>query len=578
MNQKPPVSALKNNDQSGFSLIESVIAVVIASVVIALGVASLKVYFYKKSFDKTQDHKALIVEALGNYLQEYGALPCPAPMRASSPTPWDHPDFGRKVDCTAAAAPTKTFRTPGRAGKMIHIGAVPARDLGLPLSAMVDSWGNLFTYAVTEEMTVPGTFSLPEPTGSVHLPLPVDSDGNNFFIVEPLAESGLSDNYYHDFFDHWEQGPKKTIRNGSDLILAVTNGGNTEVLTLVNYFNQDPLPNLIKEVPDISDCTNSIQEGDNCISVYEIQNAPLFDYGNLVYQAAAIDVLQNNATLSPPNPVSLSVVTPGHIPFALISHGPSGAGAHTIQGTLFAPCSNASADGQNCDYDSALGSTGGVPDKAVFVSQTGYDMNPASAEFFDDTVSYALQTSRTWPPHQWCDPGTGAVTGLQFQNPDLSWGTCADLKGEIGLMGQPGDTGHRGPTGPSGDDLDLSNAECTVATQVMQGINPGTILICAENEGAAPVPPKTLDTETVKVMSPPAGGGYQSATATCPPGMVLVGCGGTRHEMAYDTHSEEDGGYFGTVKLGTDSCKTGIDGDGGGSRAIAFAYCMRLVP
>jgi prepilin-type N-terminal cleavage/methylation domain-containing protein len=566
----------------GFSLIETVIVMVVITVFIALAVTSLKLYEHDKKQRSTRENTEQITLAINSYLKEYGALPCPAPMRTTSPTPVTSPDFGRQVNCTAAAAPTKTYRVAGRDNEPVHIGTIPARDLGLPLSVMVDSWGNLFTYAVTEKLTVPSVLDLPEATNpGLHAPLLVNADGNQYFIVQDLDET-LPENHYEIFFTNFDPLPaaKSAIRNGNDLILSVKNNNDHYVLTLIDYFSQTPVPHLILDINDEEDCgSNTV--GDDCLTVNEI-TAALFDAGNLAHNLAAIEIIQNNQTLSAPNPVDTGDIDPGHMPFVILSHGPTGAGAHNLSGTLNAACPTAgsAADRQNCDFSLNIATqTNGVPDQAVFRVQDIKNYNLASQQFYDDVVSYALKSPRVWPPHQWCDPpGPNTTTGLQFQNPDLSWGDCHDIKGEIGPMGPQGDTGTPGGQGPSGANLNLSDAACTEPDEIMQGLNPDQSLVCVDNLGASPIPPMTLTTSVVTVASSNAGDAYRDAIAECPADMMRVGCGGSRHHEARDTFSEEDGGYIGTIINGPRGCKTGIDGGGGGSQAIAFAYCIKIAP
>lgn len=61
--------------------------------------------------------------------------------------------------------------------------------------------------------------------------------------------------------------------------------------------------------------------------------------------------------------------------------------------------------------------------------------------------------------------------------------------------------------------------------------------------------------------------------ASCPVGTVRVGCSGSREVDAQDTCTEEDCGYVGTVPVGTDGCKTGIDSDNGTEPTVT-AYCL----
>jgi prepilin-type N-terminal cleavage/methylation domain-containing protein len=453
-------------NSAGFTLIEITIVLLISSVIIAGFFAAFNLYLHRVAIEKTKDRKAQIEQALNAYVSANFALPCPAPINGVT---MDDPTYGQRTACLGGPVPAGTYRVKGRNNNNVHIGAIPAFDLGdgidIPLEAMVDGWGNLFTYAVTEDMTAPGS---------------------------------------------------------------------------ITSFDE-------------------------------------------AYDMAAIEVRENNRTLSPPDPDAPSNIPPGHVAYIVISHGSQGTGAFTPYGVRGSACPNAATlDGQNCDYEVSGTTTEGIPDEAVFVAGTGFSLgeNPA---YFDDVVSYASRiTAANWPEHRWCNPGTGVLTGIQFKNADLSWGPCSDLRGPLGPVGIKGPTGDPGAQGPPGG-LSLSDALCPDG-EALRGFTATGTKICVTNDGTVPdftatlyeqtkvVPRLTIDnsvTPNIVTVNQPF------ATASCNDDSVRVSCSGARDDAVLDSSNEEDGGYMGTVNTGTHDCKTGVDFNGG-IEAVATAYCLRL--
>ncbi len=443
--------------QRGFTFVEMAVVLIISGLIIAAVFAGFTIYLKSAAEEKTHRHKALIETALNNYMAKNFALPCPAPIEG---VPIGDPAYGQQTACLGGPVPLGTFRAPGaRIGASdVHIGAIPAfdEDINLPAEVMRDGWGNLFTYAVTEDMTA-----------------------------------------------------------------------------------------------------------NNSLSTFE-----------QAYALAAIEISENGQTLSPPDPGDPSVIEAGHIAYAIISHGPSGVGGFTPDGVRAGACPVSTLDSENCNND------------AIFITSSGINLAGnagSSAGYFDDEVSYAARVATSnWPNHQWCNPGTGVVTGVQFQSPDLSWGPCVDLRGPQGPQGPKGPTGDTGPPGHPGG-LDLSDAACA-AGEALRGFTQYGEKICVTNDGSVPDLVLNVETDTdikpkVTVWNP--GPPPQVtvnppfATASCPPGFVRVSCSGARDEAVLDSSSEDDGSYIGTVDVGTLDCKTGVDFNGG-IEAVATAYCLKF--
>lgn len=103
-----------------------------------------------------------VKEALAAYQREHHKLPCPA----NPSLPSTDPNYGRPVSATCATgtpAGTRTFSGTTNVNEKMLVGALPTRELGLPDGAGLDKWGNKLTYAVTQKLTDPITFSV-DPT------------------------------------------------------------------------------------------------------------------------------------------------------------------------------------------------------------------------------------------------------------------------------------------------------------------------------------------------------------------------------------------------------------------------------
>lgn len=179
---------MSRTQQSGFSLLELAIAIMITGILFASGSQVYDNYRQKKHIHETQAKIDVLTEAFSRYYSFYGHYPCPA-IRTDAP---GAPTFGVATDCTTAApAGTATSSrsvdhdnnplTPNITLTM-RTGSIPfvaLRD-GLsdpvmgynfysssyPISARdtLDAYGNRFTYTLTESQ---GTYDYLEELGGV---------------------------------------------------------------------------------------------------------------------------------------------------------------------------------------------------------------------------------------------------------------------------------------------------------------------------------------------------------------------------------------------------------------------------
>jgi type II secretory pathway pseudopilin PulG len=583
----------QHHNENGFSLVETVIGITIVALIIGAAVAGLKVFYQKEKLDKTTHHRTQIETAIGEYVNKYGALPCPAPLIGVN---YNSPNFGRQVNCRAGAAPTATVRVPGRSNMDVHIGAVPARDLGLPLEVMTDSWGNQFTYAVTEDMTTPGSYALPAPD----------------IIISSYDSGGMVEVPQH-IINEWSTEGNSVIRKNDHLyIVTNTNNSDTqEIVMVIGYFDVEEQPEIppgavnpdgtpipmpaMMPFPDIvrNGATSCVTSPPQCIPAIDI-TANMIDYNDLLYDVAAVEVQQKLAdgtfvSLSPENPET-GALEPGHLSFAVISHGPSGMGAFNPQigaVTQACPATGTTSEAQNCDYNSGtaldIDPISGIANASVFTLEAGFSIagSPETdVNYHDDIVSHS-RSVESWPPRELCDPGTGELTGLRLKNPDGSWGECRDVGGD---QGPPGPKGPRGPTGPQGAPGNVALGLCDPG-KVLKGFDSAGDKICVD--GGPPL--SSIPVADLMIIqrykapgapifpaNPPGFNlGNNQAYAECPATHKRIACGGSREENVVDNASEEDGAYVGTIPWGSQGCITGVDFEGG-IEAVAIAYCMKL--
>lgn len=145
----------------GFTLIEISIALIFFGLLVGAAVTGLKAVEGAERTQVTNERLSNIQDAISIYIQRNGFAPCVAGRTHAVNTA----EYGREQlnagvrDCTVAPNPAGApevaeFYRVDQFGTNVQIGAVPARSLNLPDDHMYDGWGNQFTYAVTESMTI----------------------------------------------------------------------------------------------------------------------------------------------------------------------------------------------------------------------------------------------------------------------------------------------------------------------------------------------------------------------------------------------------------------------------------------
>ncbi|MBF0419945.1 MAG: type II secretion system protein [Magnetococcales bacterium] len=162
-------------NKSGFTLTEMAMVMLIVGILASLGMSFLNATMNQTSYTVTKQRMAAIKEAMISYLRVNGRLPCPDTV-VTAPT-------------GAAAASCSSPVTGSASNALDHVdtsfGILPWQTLGLQRDAVLDGWGNFFTYHVSAvngsyyfDWTIQRNFS--------------DTDKGEFTIQQKNANGGSS--------------------------------------------------------------------------------------------------------------------------------------------------------------------------------------------------------------------------------------------------------------------------------------------------------------------------------------------------------------------------------------------------
>lgn len=135
--------------QSGYTLIELALTLVVIGVLATPAIALYHLNKVKKDYDNTGTSIAGSIDAIGDYRAAYGRYPCPAPANVDSSSN----AYGLE-DCSVAVRAASPRAGIGD----IVIGILPFKSMNLQESDIYDAYGLRMTYAVTEKLTNPDTF------------------------------------------------------------------------------------------------------------------------------------------------------------------------------------------------------------------------------------------------------------------------------------------------------------------------------------------------------------------------------------------------------------------------------------
>lgn len=152
----------KINNQSGFSLVQLLIAIIIVSIGLAAAAKLATMQFQKDREERIDQSFEEINDLLLSYYTGVDAdgnknkrLPCPARRNLAI----DDPNFGTENCSAATIVNHQTLTHPDTGFPLrVMIGALPARILSMPIENAYDVFDGQILYAVSEEMTSPTNF------------------------------------------------------------------------------------------------------------------------------------------------------------------------------------------------------------------------------------------------------------------------------------------------------------------------------------------------------------------------------------------------------------------------------------
>ena len=144
---------LRLNAESGFTLVELAIVMIIFGVIISAAASIALPMIRTANIVGTQAKLDKIAKAIDFYATQNYRVPCPAAPLAGT----TNPPFGyeRNSGTDGSTVPT----TCGAAAN--KFGIVPFKTLGIPRDWVIDAWGNYITYAISPAFSVDTTVDFP---------------------------------------------------------------------------------------------------------------------------------------------------------------------------------------------------------------------------------------------------------------------------------------------------------------------------------------------------------------------------------------------------------------------------------
>ncbi|CAK8163537.1 hypothetical protein CAXC1_70063 [Candidatus Xenohaliotis californiensis] len=142
-------SIIREFNKSAFSIIESMIAVVVVSMLTVFLMDATNLYYTISGMRITEDRMAKINDALLSYAKINGHLPCPASLEALS----KDVSFGKSVNCSSVSSGNGIIVSGKNEKKIVH-GTIPIKELGLPRSYMYDKWHRRLAYVVIANLAI----------------------------------------------------------------------------------------------------------------------------------------------------------------------------------------------------------------------------------------------------------------------------------------------------------------------------------------------------------------------------------------------------------------------------------------
>jgi prepilin-type N-terminal cleavage/methylation domain-containing protein len=146
----------QKSPQSGFTLIETAIVLVIVGLIASGGIIGWATYNHLHKVNMTEDRMNALLDVLSIYAQRHNRLPCPA-------EPFGTGKEGLRPEVSESGPPQhQQFRNclvsdTGTTADDIYMnmqGVLPWHTLGLPEERVRDAWGRYFTYKPAPNLTI----------------------------------------------------------------------------------------------------------------------------------------------------------------------------------------------------------------------------------------------------------------------------------------------------------------------------------------------------------------------------------------------------------------------------------------
>ncbi len=155
----------KDINETGFSLIELAIVMVLIGLVMAPAISLYHNYRVDKDWKETEKKMNIAVNEIGGFRSIYSRYPCPASQTAVPGDLFYGYEYNKDCTDTASIATGSCVNgvcaySSNIAGKRVIVGSLPFKTINLSESDAFDTNLNRFRYAVTEDLTMSATFSM----------------------------------------------------------------------------------------------------------------------------------------------------------------------------------------------------------------------------------------------------------------------------------------------------------------------------------------------------------------------------------------------------------------------------------
>lgn len=153
---------------AGFTLIEIAVVIMIIGLLVAGLAQAYTIYIKKTQFDKVEKTYDSVQDGLRDFIssdpnpsdafvETEGRYPCPASPSAVPLSATHGAEFCPTV--TAGNCQNDVCVRTGTDGRLVFVGALPTKTMGVSSQVAIDPYGNRLTYAVTADLTVSGALS-----------------------------------------------------------------------------------------------------------------------------------------------------------------------------------------------------------------------------------------------------------------------------------------------------------------------------------------------------------------------------------------------------------------------------------